>query len=88
MSGPLDLDEERDARAPPASLIVTVEDHNVRTGLGASVAEWLALAAMAMPFERIGIGGVSAERSIGDLAARTGLDAAGNSRDAARDSRR
>jgi len=56
---------------------MTVEDHNVRTGLGASVAEWLALHGRATQFLRLGVDGYRSSGTSHDLYAREGLDVAG-----------
>ena len=77
VSCPLDLDEEVMDRLMAAPLVMTVEDHNVRTGLGASVAEWLALHGRATQFLRLGVDGYRSSGTSHDLYAREGLDAAG-----------
>ena len=77
VSCPLDLDEEVMDRLMAAPLVMTVEDHNVRTGLGASVAEWLALHGRATQFLRLGVDGYRSSGTSHDLYAREGLDVAG-----------
>jgi len=77
VSSPLDLDEEVMDRLMAAPLVVTVEDHNVRTGLGASVAEWLALHGRATQLLRIGVDGYRSSGTAAELYAREGLDAGG-----------
>ncbi len=74
---PLDLDDAamRDASAAP--LLVTVEDHGVRTGLGASVAEWLAANGVATTFRRMGVDSYQSSGSARDVLARCGLDTDG-----------
>jgi len=77
VSSPLDLDEDVMDRLMAAPLVVTVEDHNVRTGLGASVAEWLALHGRATQLLRIGVDGYRSSGTAAELYAREGLDAGG-----------
>lgn len=78
VSAPLDLDDEAMAAVcGSAPLLVTVEDHNVRTGLGASVAEWLALSGRSTRFLRLGVDGYRSSGAAADLLAADGLDAAG-----------
>jgi transketolase len=73
----LDLDEDVMERLMAAPLVVTVEDHNVRTGLGASVAEWLALHGRSAQLMRLGVDGYRSSGAARDLYAREGLDSAG-----------
>jgi transketolase len=78
VSCPLDLDEETMSRlCASAPLVLTVEDHHVRSGLGASVAEWLALSGVSVPFLRLGVEGYQSSGTAKDLLAAAGLDAAG-----------
>lgn len=77
VSAPLDLDPIAMARAAKAPLIVTIEDHSIRTGLAASVAEWLALGGVATRFARLGIDGYRSSGDSGALRRQAGLDAAG-----------
>jgi transketolase len=77
VSCPLDLDEEAMERLMAAPVVVTVEDHNVRTGLGASVAEWLALHGRATQLLRLGVDGYRSSGAASELYAREGLDADG-----------
>ena len=77
VSCPLDLDEDVMERLMAAPLVVTVEDHNVRTGLGASVAEWLALHGRSTQLMRLGVDGYRSSGAARDLYAREGLDSAG-----------
>jgi transketolase len=74
---PLHLDDAAIAYAAEAPLIVTVEDHNVRTGLGASVAEWLADHGCATRLVRLGVDGYQSSGTAKELFAAAGLDAAG-----------
>ncbi len=80
VSCPLDLDDEAMGLAAAAPLIVTVEDHGVRTGLGASVAEWLALSGRGVPFKRLGVSGYQSSGTARDLMRIAGLDADGIAR--------
>jgi len=80
VSCPLDLDEEAMRLASAAPFLMTVEDHNVKTGLGASVAEWLALAGAPTRFVRVGVDGYQSSGAAGDLLAAAGLDANGIAR--------
>jgi transketolase len=77
VSCPLDLDDPAMEIAAGSPLIVTVEDHGVRTGLGASVAEWLALHGRALPFVRLGVSVYSSSGASADLLRDAGLDAEG-----------
>lgn len=77
VSCPLDLDEGAMARLMDAPVVVTVEDHNVRTGLAASVAEWLAMHGRTTQLLRIGVDGYRSSGASRDLYAREGLDAEG-----------
>ncbi len=74
---PLHLDDAAIAYAAEAPLIVTVEDHNVRTGLGASVAEWLADHGCATRLVRLGVDGYQSSGTAADLFRHAGLDSAG-----------
>ena len=74
---PLHLDDAAMAYAAEAPLIVTVEDHNVRTGLGASVAEWLSEHGCGTRLVRLGVHGYQSSGTARDLFARAGLDAEG-----------
>ncbi|HEX9093821.1 MAG TPA: transketolase [Coriobacteriia bacterium] len=80
VSCPLHLDGEGMARAAASPLLVTVEDHAVRTGLAASVAEWLALSGRAARFLRLGVDGYASSGAAEELLAGAGLDAAGIAR--------
>ncbi len=61
--------------ASTCPLIVTVEDHNVRTGLGASVAEWLVENELRTRLVRIGVDRYHSSGASADLLGRAGLDA-------------
>jgi transketolase len=77
VSCPLDLDagDMQDALAAP--VVFTVEDHGVRTGLGASVAEWLALHGRSARLVRLGVEGYSSSGASADLFRIAGLDVDG-----------
>ncbi|MDA3937452.1 MAG: transketolase [Actinomycetota bacterium] len=77
VSSPLHLDDVFMRKATRACRILTVEDHNVHTGLGASVAEWLALNGEAVRFTRIGVESYQPSGEASDLASRTGMDVDG-----------
>lgn len=77
VSCPLDLDDTVMARAASSPLLVTVEDHNVRTGLAASVAEWMALSGCGARVLRLGIDGYRSSGASRELFALEGLDASG-----------
>ena len=74
---PLRLDDAAMAYAAEAPLIVTVEDHNARTGLGASVAQWLADHGCGTQVVRLGVEGYQSSGAARDLFASAGLDAEG-----------
>ncbi len=57
-----------------APLVVTVEDHSVRTGLGACVAQWIALSGRAVRLRNLGVDGYQSSGAAKDLLARAGLD--------------
>ena len=76
-ASPLALDAEAIAYAAEAPLLVTVEDHSVRSGLGASVALSLADRGGSARLVRLGVEGYQPSGSSADLFARAGLDAAG-----------
>jgi transketolase C-terminal domain/subunit len=59
---------------------VTVEDHGVRTGLGMSVAEWLADTQTPCRLVRLGVSDYQSSGAAADLFARVGLDAPGIAR--------
>lgn len=74
---PLKLDDAAMSYAAEAPLIITVEDHNVRTGLGASVADWLASNGGEARLVRLGVDGYQSSGASADIFARLGLDATG-----------
>jgi transketolase len=77
VSCPLDLDDDAMQAAVTAPLVVTVEDHGVRSGLGASVGEWLSARGSASRLVRMGLDGYQPSGAAGDLYALSGLDGAG-----------
>jgi transketolase len=80
VSCPLDLDDRAMAFAAASPLVVTIEDHGVRTGLGASVAEWLALSGGGVPFVRLGVTAYASSGASADVLGSAGLDAEGIAR--------
>jgi transketolase len=74
---PLALDGEALRRAVSHDPVFTVEDHNVRTGLGATVAEWLGSNGHAAKLQRLGVERYSSSGAAGDLLHIAGLDAEG-----------
>jgi transketolase len=78
VSSPLELDGESMASLVSAApLLVTVEDHNVRTGLAASVAEWLALAGVSTRLLRLGVDAYQSSGASADVLRLAGLDESG-----------
>ena len=80
VSCPLELDSAVMERLAGSPLLVTVEDHNLRTGLGASVAEWLAVNGRAVRLLRLGVDSYRSSGTAHDLFVEAGLDAAGIAR--------
>lgn len=76
-ASPLELPDEAMRRASSARLLVTAEDHSVRSGLGMSVAEWLALNAVSVPFRRLGVTSYQTSGAAKELLRVAGLDADG-----------
>ncbi|GAB4287953.1 MAG: transketolase [Coriobacteriia bacterium] len=77
VSAPLDLDDQAMAEAVRAPWILTVEDHGWRTGLFASVAEWMALNGECTALHAHGIEGYQSSGAAADLMHVLGLDAEG-----------
>jgi transketolase len=73
---PLALEDEFMERAMKSRLLVTVEDHNVRSGLGASVADWVATRGAAARLLRLGVEGYQSSGASADLFRMAGLDTA------------
>jgi transketolase len=74
---PLELDDEAMRIALGAPVLITVEDHHVRTGLGASVAEWMALRSARTRFVRLGVADYQTSGTAADVLERNGLGVAG-----------
>lgn len=74
---PLALDDDAMWAAAETGLIITVEDHAVSTGLGASVAQWLAEHRAETSLVRLGVGGYQSSGASSELFARAGLDVQG-----------
>lgn len=79
-ASPLELPEHLLERLGRSPLIVTVEDHNVRTGLGATVAALLAERGIGVPLVRLGVDRYHESGAASELLARAGLDAEGIAR--------
>ncbi len=77
VSCPLALDDASMGRACGAPLVLTVEDHNVHSGLGLSVAEWLARCRQPLRLVRRGVDGYQSSGAAKELLAGAGLDDAG-----------
>jgi transketolase len=77
VSCPLDLDDEAMVMLAASPVIVTVEDHSVRSGLAASVAEWLAARGSGTRLVALGVRGYASSGTPGALFAAAGLDADG-----------
>ena len=77
---PLELDDAAMRYASEAPVIITVEDHSAASGLGASVAQWLAASATGAPLVRLGVTGYQSSGAAHDLFAVAGLDADGIAR--------
>jgi transketolase len=80
VSCPLDLDDAVMESLSAAPLIVTVEDHNVNSGLGASVAQWLAERGRPVRLTALGVRGYASSGAPADLFEAAGLDRAGIAR--------
>ncbi|MBM4031127.1 MAG: transketolase [Planctomycetes bacterium] len=76
MSCPKDPDMAAIREAAKTGVIVTCEDHNVWTGLGASVAEALALGGIACKLEMLGVRRYASSGTPDDLYAEQGIDPA------------
>lgn len=80
VSCPVDLDDRVMERLMAAPLVVTVEDHGVRTGLAASVAEWAAMRGAPVRMVRLGVDGYQSSGVAAELFSRCGLDSVGIAR--------
>ncbi len=74
MSCPKDPDVEAIRTAAKTGVIVTCEDHNVWTGLGASVAEVIALSGIACKLEMLGVRRYASSGTPDALYAEQGID--------------
>ena len=74
---PLDLDPEAMVEATEGPWVLCVEDHSWRTGLWASVAEWIAHVGAGVRAVPHGVTGYQSSGAAADLLAAVGLDAAG-----------
>jgi len=74
MACPSDPDMEALARAAKTGLIVTYEDHHVRTGLGSAVANALADAGLATRLIKLGIARYGSSGIPDELYRSQGLD--------------
>lgn len=77
VSSPLSLDDEAMAIAAALPVVVTVEDHGVGSGLGASVASWMAERTHHAALTSVGVRTYQASGTAHDVMARAGLDADG-----------
>jgi transketolase len=77
---PLALDGAAVRYAAEAPLLVTVEDHSVQTGLGASVALSMSESGATTRLVRLGVEGYQSSGASAELFALLGLDAAGIAR--------
>ncbi|MDY0341614.1 MAG: transketolase C-terminal domain-containing protein, partial [Coriobacteriia bacterium] len=77
VSSPLDLDDEAMQRVASARWVLVVEDHGWRTGLWASVAEWLVLHGRCVAAVPVGVDCYEGSGAATDLFARAGLDCVG-----------
>jgi transketolase len=77
VASPLELDDEAMQTAAQTGLIITVEDHNARSGLGASVALWLAERGASTRLVRRGVEDYQSSGSAADLLRINGLDVPG-----------
>jgi transketolase len=74
LSCPSSLDEESLRKASETGLIVTYEDHLVRTGIGSLVGTWLAESGLSCRFRRMGIQGYGDSAPPDSLYLAAGLD--------------
>ena len=71
---PLALDDNAMEHAADRPFIVTVEDHNIRSGLGLGVAEWLQARGRDVRHVRLGVKDYASSGAAVELFARAGLD--------------
>ena len=74
VSSPLELADEDMRIACASGTVITVEDHNVRSGLGVSVAEWIALNGAVASLTRIGVTSYQSSGPSAEVLAASGLD--------------
>ncbi len=77
VTAPLALDDVAMRDAASAPVLVTVEDHSVRSGLGASVAQWLGRNGVATKLVILGIDDYRSSGAASDLFAAARLDREG-----------
>ncbi|MBN2248583.1 MAG: transketolase [Coriobacteriia bacterium] len=77
VSSPLDLDADAMERVAAAPWVLVAEDHGWRTGLWASVAEWLVLNDRRVAAVPLGVDGYQSSGAASELFARAGLDRSG-----------
>ena len=80
VSAPLDIDREALSRASATGVVVTVEDHNVRTGLAAQVARAMVEEGLTAKFRAVGLNGYACSGEPDDLFRAAGIDAEGIAR--------
>lgn len=71
---PLELDDAVMAALAATGTIVTVEDHNVHSGLGVSVADWVAERGLAVRVVKLGVRAYASSGTPAALFAAAGLD--------------
>ncbi|GAB4275246.1 MAG: transketolase [Coriobacteriia bacterium] len=76
-ASPLELPDDAMRQATAAPVLVTAEDHMVGTGLGASVASWLALNGVSTRFIPLGVTRYASSGRSSELLRLAGLDAGG-----------
>jgi len=79
-ASPLHLDDDVMTALCAAPLIVTVEDHNIHSGLGATVASWIASRGLSTRLVTLGVRGYASSGTPSALFAAAGLDAEGIAR--------
>ena len=77
VSSPLDLDPDAMERIAAAPWVLVTEDHGWRSGLWASVAEWLVLNDRTVAAVPLGVDGYQSSGAAAELFSRVGLDSAG-----------
>lgn len=77
ISSPLEIDRSALKAAASTGVVVTVEDHHVRTGLGAQVARALAEEGLSVRLRMLGITGFACSGDVPALYRQFGIDAEG-----------